>query len=211
MPSSRKPWDQLLANLIVKSLTKTVITPNQITIFSLILALTGSFLISLSDPFLLNLGAGLFIIARFLDHFDGELARLKNMQSKLGYYLDYVAGGISYGSLFLCLGIGFVDGFLGKWSILLGGLGALCAISSLFLNLAIDKKNKEIEVSNGESIGYPSLYGFELEDGIYLIGPITWAGWLEPFFVLAGFGAIIYTAWTFLELRHLSKIKLHNK
>ncbi len=206
MPSTQKPWDQLLANLMVKPLAKTVITPNQVTIFSLFLALLASFLISIGDPLLLNLGAGLFVLARFFDHFDGELARLKNMKSKLGYYLDYVAGGISYCVLFLCLGFGFADGFLGNWSIALGGLGALCAISSLFLNLAIDENNTKIEVNDGESVGYPAFCGFELEDGIYLMAPITWIGLLESFFILAGIGATIYTAWTFFELSRLSKI-----
>ena len=42
---------------MVKPLAKTVITPNQVTIFSLFLALLASFLISIGDPLLLNLGA----------------------------------------------------------------------------------------------------------------------------------------------------------
>ena len=45
-------------------------------------------------------------------------------------------------------------------------------------------------------MGYPGIGGFELEDGIYLIAPITWLGWLTPFFVAASIGASIYLFWT---------------
>ena len=71
----------------------------------------------------------------------------------------------------------------------------------MFLNLDIDTAR---ELAEGDSVGYPGFAGFELEDGIYLIAPITWLGWLEPFFVLCGSGAAVYclwTAWTLLRLR----------
>ncbi len=45
-------------------------------------------------------------------------------------------------------------------------------------------------------VGYPGWAGFELEDGIYLLAPVTWLGWLEPFLVAAGIGATVYLLWT---------------
>ena len=60
-----------------------------------------------------NWGAGVFVLARFLDHFDGELARLTGQSSRLGYYLDYVSGGLSYCALFAGMGIGLPGGDLG--------------------------------------------------------------------------------------------------
>ncbi len=46
----------------------------------------------------------------------------------------------------------------------------------------------------------------ELADGIYLIAPVTWMGWLGPFFVLASVGAAIYClvpAWRVVRARKL--------
>ena len=63
----------------------------------------------------------------------------------------------------------------------------------LFVNLALDK---EAGLADGDAVGYPGFAGFELEDDIYLIAPITWLGWLAPFFVASGIGAAIYCLWT---------------
>ena len=200
-----RPWDQLIADSIVRYIVRTSLTPNQITIFSLFLALIGSTLFLFEHHILSSVGATLFVLARFFDHVDGELARQKNMTSKLGYYLDYVTGGISYAALFICLGIGFQNGHLGPWSMWLGIVGGISALVCVFLNLNIDNKNEAIKPEDGESIGYPQLFRFELEDGIYLIAPITWLGWLEEFYIVSGFGALVYFLWTFLISIRLSK------
>jgi len=187
------PWDQRLASIMVRPLTHTPVTPNQVTIFTLLLALAAAALFATGDETAANWAAGLFILARFMDHFDGELARLTGKTSRLGYYLDYVAGAVSYGGLFLGIGIGARDSFLGEWAIVLGLAAAVGAILSMFLNLRIDKQS---QLEEGEAVGYPGFAGFELEDGIYLIAPITWAGFLTLFFVLSAAGAMVYTLWT---------------
>jgi len=197
------PWDQRIARILVKPLVKSPITPNQLTFFTLAVALLGAGMLATGRPADANWGAGLFVLARFLDHFDGELARQKEMTSRLGYYLDYISGGLSYGALFLCLGIGFMDTGLGNWALALGLAGTASAVISMFTNLGIDKQ-LSLEDSDHDAVGYPGYAGFELEDGIYLIAPITWLGYLQPFFVLAGIGAGVYclwTCWTLLRLR----------
>jgi phosphatidylglycerophosphate synthase len=197
------PWDQRIARVLVKPLVKSPVTPNQMTMFTLAVALAGAGLLATGDAVNADWGAGLFVLARFLDHFDGELARQKGMTSRIGYYLDYVSGALSYAALFLCLGIGFIDSPLGPWAIVLGLAGAASAVVSMFTNLGIDKHIEHDEEK--DAIGYPGFAGFELEDGIYLIAPITWAGFLMPFFVAAGIGAGVYclwTCWTLFRLRH---------
>ena len=69
-------------------------------------------------------------------------------------------------------------------------MSAAAALAAMFLNLEIDKQR------DGEAVGYPGVAGFELEDGIYLLAPITWAGFLMPFFVAGGVGAVLYCLWT---------------
>ncbi len=195
------PFDQRIARVLVRPLARTPLAPNHITAATLVLALAAAALFARGDPAAADWGAGLFVLARFLDHFDGELARLTGKTSRLGYYLDYVSGGVSYAALFAGIGIGLAAGALGGWALLLGAAGATAAIASLFLNLGIDKQRG---LAEGEAIGYPGFAGFELEDGIYLIAPFTWLGWLAPFFVAAGIGATIYclwTAWSLLRLR----------
>ena len=212
LKSTLTPWDQRLANLFVPPLARTGISPNAVTFTTLIVALAGAFLLALGDPSAANWGAGLFILARFMDHLDGELARTTGRTSRLGYYLDYISGGLSHAALFLCIGIGLretsftglglEDIRLGTTGVILGGLAAAGAIYSMFLNIKMDQ---QLELEDGDSVGYPGFAGFELEDGIYLFGPITWAGYLLPFFALSAIGAIAYTLWTLaLTLRKKS-------
>ncbi len=197
----KPPYDQRLARIMVRPLAHTPVTPNHITVLTLVLGLGAAWLFATGDAAAANWGAGIFVLARFLDHFDGELARLTGKTSRLGYYLDYISGGLSYGALFAGMGIGLAGGGLGNWALALGAAGFASAILSMFLNLDLDKA---MELTDGDAVGYPCMAGFELEDGIYLIAPITWLGWLEPFFILCGLGATVYclwTAWTLVKLR----------
>ena len=67
------------------------------------------------------------------------------------------------------------------------------ALVSLGLNLDLSRQRKIAEgKAESKAVGYPGLAGFELEDGIYLLAPVTWLGWLVPFFVAAGIGAPLY-------------------
>ncbi len=199
------PWDQRIARVLVKPLVNSPVTPNQVTVFTLVLALTGAGMLATGQAFYANLGVGLFVLARFFDHFDGELARQKQMTSKLGYYLDYLSGAGSYSALFICMGVGFRDSQLGLLAIKLGLLGATAAVASMFINVAIDRVNDTGAANSPDAVGYPGFAGFELEDGIYLIAPITWLGWLMPFFVAASIGAGIYCLWSLVMLIRLSR------
>ena len=204
---SRPPWDQRVARLLVRPLARTPVTPNHLTTLSLILALAGAAMFAPGDAALADWAAALFVLARFLDHFDGELARLKDAASRFGYYYDYVAGAISYAALFLCLGVGQSVGPLGLWSPVLGAAGCASALISMVLNLNIDRQRRARPQSEGQpdAVGYPGFWGFELEDGIYLLAPITWLGLLAPFFAAAGVGAALYCLWTLWNLMRLRR------
>lgn len=195
--TSKVPYDQRLARRLVPLLAHTPVTPNALTLATGALALAAAGLFADGSPVAAHWAAGLFVLARFLDHFDGELARSTGRTTRLGYYLDYAVGGASYAALFLGLGIGLSHGPLDGWALLLGGAGAAAALVTLVFNLWGDHRATG---GTGAAADYPSLGGFELEDGIYLIAPITWLGWLSPFFVAAGIGAVVYCLWRLSRL-----------
>lgn len=201
----RIPWDQRLARVMVRPMAGTSIGPNHLTTLVLLMSLSGAGLFATGDPVLANWAAGVFVLSRLLDHFDGELARLQGVSSRFGYYYDYVAGALGYGALFLCIGLGFQGSWLGTWAIVLGMAGCLSALVSMFINVGIDRQLGE--KMDGDANGYPSFAGIELEDGIYLLAPITWLGMLMPFFIAASIGATVYflwSLWTLLRLRRSS-------
>jgi phosphatidylglycerophosphate synthase len=196
-PTTPQPYDLRLARRLVPPLARLGVGPNQVTAGSLVLSLVGAGLIAIGAAPWIHIGAGLFVLARFVDHIDGELARATGSASRFGYYFDYAAGGIGYAALFGCIGVGLAGGPLGGWSYILGAVGAAAALIGVALNLVLDRRKN---LGDGDSVGYPRFGGVELEDGIYLTAPITWLGWLTPFFVAAGIGSAVYCLWTFGRL-----------
>jgi len=187
------PFDQRLARILVRPLARTRLTPNQLTSATLALAVLGGGLIAVGHAPQIHWGAGIFALARFLDHFDGELARQTGQTSRFGYFYDYVAGALSYAALFVGLGFGMRAGWLGGWSIALGAAGAASAFLAMLMSLDIDRH------AGQGTAGYPGFAGFELEDGIYLIAPIVWLGWVQPFFIAAGIGACLFCLFTLAQ------------
>ena len=184
------PRDQRLARWLVRPLAGTPVRPNHITTVSLVLALAAGGLYGRGEAGAANWAAGLFVLARFLDHADGELGRLTGKTSRFGYYYDFVVGAISTAALFVGIGVGLRGGVLGEWSLVAGIAAAICAVLAMGLGLGV-------EARQGPSAGgyYPAFGGFELEDGIYLLAPLTWLGALLPFFVLAVIGQALFCFW----------------
>ncbi|KAF0116891.1 MAG: CDP-alcohol phosphatidyltransferase [Rhodospirillaceae bacterium] len=192
------PFDQRLARILVRPLVHTPVSPNHLTALTLVLALAGGGLLAMGQDVA---GAAVFVTARFLDHFDGELARQSGRKSRFGYYFDYVSGGLGYAALFGGACFGLSAGVLGGWAIVLGMGGVVSAFLSMGLNLRLDVALGG--AVDGTAVGYPGMAGFELEDGIYLLLPVAWLGWLAPFFVAAGIGAILYCLWTLATVLRL--------
>ncbi len=88
-----------------KYLVRTVLTPNQITIISLLLGLTAAFLFSFGSSLYLKLGAIALFLYSILDCVDGEIARLKHLESEFGKLLDSLVG--IFKDVFVVLGLCF--------------------------------------------------------------------------------------------------------
>lgn len=99
-------WERTLVKLVkpvVLFLVDTPITPNMITFINLLLCLPFVlWACYLKNYFLIAIGIQLYAI---FDVLDGNLARNKNMSSKLGKILDYVADTLFYIIGYIAIGI----------------------------------------------------------------------------------------------------------
>jgi phosphatidylglycerophosphate synthase len=84
-----------LGYLIAKGTFSTPITPNQITVGSIILALAGGALFIINFPFHLWAGFGCLFVSAGLDCADGMLARMRKSTSAIGRMLDGAADAAS--------------------------------------------------------------------------------------------------------------------
>ena len=188
----RKAWDQRLAGWMVRPLVHTPVTPNHITTVRLILGLAACGLFATGTRPEILYAAGLFMLSNFVDHMDGELARLSGKSSRFGYHYDNYSDAVIHVALFLCIGIGLQESWIGGWAPYLGLIAGV-SVSTLFLMFW------RIEQRAGErQARQPMFKGFHLEDTMYFIGPITWGGGLI-ILLLAGVGLtplyVIWLAW----------------
>ena len=103
---------------ISRHLVSTPISPNLWTIFSVGIGLSSApyFLSSRAvDQFT---GAILFLIHAIIDGCDGELARLRFQESRIGMKLDLWGDNLVHAAVFFCMGIGWWIGDQGKWPLL---------------------------------------------------------------------------------------------
>ncbi len=181
------PYDQRLAGLVVRPLAGTPIHPNHLTVLSIALGLAAAGLFAFGDS--PAWAATLFMLAVFTDHTDGELARLTGKTSRFGHHFDYVAGAANYTALFIGLGIGLDGSWLAGWALVLGICAGLSNPLVMVVRLVHERRHGDAAVA------HPYFGGFEIEDFIYLIGPITWLGGLDYFFLVYGLGAVGYLLW----------------
>ena len=195
------PWDFRIAREIAKPLAGAGVHPNAVTTFGLAVGVAAGVLFALGGQAAANWAALLFIVAVLTDHVDGEVARLSGRTSVFGHYYDHIAAGLSYTAMFIGagIGLGWVAG--GGWAVAAGLAAGFSVIAIMFIRL-------KISVDEGaESIRQPVLLGFEPEDTLYAIGPITWLdGFTEfdgllTFILAAGIGAPVYLAQVVAQTR----------
>tara|TARA_B100000676_G_scaffold313238_1_gene392589 strand:+ start:3704 stop:4306 length:603 start_codon:yes stop_codon:yes gene_type:complete len=191
MPS-KTPYDQRFARFLIQPFVNSGLHPNFLTLLSLLLGVGCGALFVLCEPGIENIAVLVFMLAVFIDHMDGELARISGKTSRFGHFFDYIVGSLNYAILFCSIGIAIFR-WSGSETALLFGLIAGC--SNIFIVLL----RLTLELKYGpDAVEHPSSSGFEIEDFIYLIGPITWLGGLNYFFWLYGAGTMGYLVWTFV-------------
>lgn len=116
-----------LAFLLVKSVYQTKITPNYLTVASILMGIIGGCFYAVGLPIYFTIGALFYMAFNILDCSDGQLARLKKNGTPVGKIID----GISDLTATIAIYIGVALGFANKtrephfWLIMLA-LTGLC-------------------------------------------------------------------------------------
>lgn len=190
-PGGKIALDQRLARRVAGPLSRTPLTPNMVTAFNLAMGLAAGGLFAFGPP-IHHWGAGLFALAMWSDHLDGEIARMTGRTSTFGHYFDHAAMMTTYLAMFVGAGIGLRHGWLGPWSILLGVAAGLAVVIIFSVRMWL-------EVRDGlDRVQQTVRGGFEIEDTLYVVAPVTWLGGLAPFVLAAGIGAplfLLYVIW----------------
>lgn len=140
-----------LAFILVKIIYPTNITPNQITIASILFGISAGIIYATGAPLSGLYGALFFMIYNVLDCSDGQLARLKKNGTHAGRIIDGIADYISAAAVFMGLGIGYPDHSYGHatWWLLLLSVAASNIMQSIlvdyyrnrFLDYVLERKS----------------------------------------------------------------------
>lgn len=177
-----KPWDARAAALLVRPFIDTRLHPNALTTLRLLVGLTGAWLFAAGSQF--NLAALCIVLSNFLDHTDGEFARMTGKISVFGHRYDLFSDAVVTVGLFAGLGIG-----------LRTALGDVAAVYGLIAGIAVAgifQLRHVIETRHGKAaVRQASVAGFETEDVLYLIPLVTLSGQETAFLYAAAIGAPI--------------------
>jgi phosphatidylglycerophosphate synthase len=121
------------SRLVSRTAVGLGITPNAITIASLLVGLLAAWMFWRATPYLAVAGLALYALAVILDHADGEVARLTVTESAIGEWLDIVADTLIHAAVVLALGATSAE-LTGRGAM----LGALAAVG-VILSAAVAK------------------------------------------------------------------------
>jgi phosphatidylglycerophosphate synthase len=196
--AAQRPWDARLARRLVAPLKDTWVTPNHLTTVRLIVGLAAAVAFVPGTYGWSNVAALLLILSNFLDHTDGELARISGKTSRIGHIYDLASDALVTIVFFVAMGIGVAampEASFEISPILLGADAGSAIALIFFLRMRIE------ELHGKAATQQASIGGFETEDVLYLMPLMTLCNAVVPFLVIAAICAPLFAVWVVLDYR----------
>ena len=194
--TAQRPWDARLARKLVTPLRHTRVTPNHLTTVRLAVGLAGAAAFLPGTYLWSNVGALLMILSNFLDHTDGELARISGKTSRIGHVYDLASDAAVTILLFVAIGVGAAASARTalQFPPVTLGVVAGCAVALIFfLRMRIE------EMAGKAGTKQATVGGFETEDVLYLLPIVTLTSVVMPFVVVASIGAPLFAVWVVVD------------
>lgn len=178
-----------IANPLSKFLIQhTNVKPNHVTILSFACIIIGAIFLLLGGYVNQIIGAIFALTYMVLDCVDGSIAKVKNLCSKFGQWLDGIVGFVSHPLLIFCLALGIGT----RLSLILGSLAMIAYpmqyLIVRFYKLDITKVDEPIKIGESNKYNFVGrIYGSTLFFVILLVCVlINQAIWVLWFFATVG-------------------------
>lgn len=189
-------FERRVSLALTRRLANTSVSPNAMTLVSLAIGLAGAPWFLSSTPTWQLVGSLLFLTHSILDGCDGELARLKFQQSRVGAVLDFWGDNLVHVAVFAAMAIGWSYQVGQAWPLVLGGMaiaGTLGSAAIMFRYTAEDRA-----LAAGES-GTARMVGkLANRDFIYVVILAAAFGKAAWFLAVAAVGTPLFCALAFL-------------
>lgn len=195
-----RTWDARLARRLVTPLKSSRVTPNHLTTVRLAVGMAGAAALARGGFVSTNVGTLLIVLSNFIDHTDGELARISGKSSKFGHFYDLASDAFVTIALFVCMGVGVArvhgDSPYAQptW---LGAIAGVAVALIFYLRMRIES------MAGKAGTRQASAAGFETEDVLYLLPLVTLTHQVEPFVIAASVGAPLFALWVAFDYRRI--------
>ncbi len=197
--NSRLANDSFMDRWITRSISRRLTarwlhtdwTPNQITLLSLVVGLIAAGCFAVGQYGFSLAGAVLLLLSAWIDCTDGEIARIKFMESALGKQLDILSDNVVHWALFFCIGLGLYRAYDDALYLWLGGLSVLGSLTAFFLLWRDIVAGKEQAAQPSNETGRTQDFVDRLanRDFTYLVLVMACIGKMEIFLGLTALGS----------------------
>jgi phosphatidylglycerophosphate synthase len=180
---------------LTRWLLPTPLTPNAVTLFATAVGFVAAGAFAVGGYVAAIVGALLFQFSAILDCCDGEVARLKFLESPFGQQLDLILDNVVHIAIFAGIAWGVSHSTWGSWALLFGALAIVGNIAAVAVVQAAMRIRTHMDESRRARIDaiFNSLVSRDFSAILLvlaLIGQIQW------FLILAAIGSNVF--WPFL-------------
>ena len=200
--------DKTITRFFSRQLTrlflKTPLSPNMITILSLFIGLISAIFFIQGTHQNNMIGAGLLLLSAWVDCTDGEVARLKFLESKIGGILDIICDNLVHFAVFFAIGMGLYQSTGDNIFVLLGALAVFGSlVSFLILSSSIIDKKEKVSANAVDLKKKNTLTdNIANRDFIYFLFFMSLIGRVDIFICITAFGSNIFAAYlTFSKIK----------
>jgi archaetidylinositol phosphate synthase len=199
-----RPWDARLARRLVMPLKDSRVTPNHLTTLRLGVGLAAAAAFTTGTYGWSNLAALLLVLSNFLDHADGELARISGKISRIGHLYDVASDAAVTILIFMAMGVGVAAGpqfALDLPPTLLGAISGGTIALIFFLRMRME------DMLGKSATQQANVAGFETEDVLYLLPLVTLCNGTAQFLCAATICAPLFAVWVATDYRRVLRIR----
>ncbi|MEE9258850.1 MAG: CDP-alcohol phosphatidyltransferase family protein [Nitrospinaceae bacterium] len=200
--------DRLLTRSISRRLTHiflaTPLSPNQITLLSFVIGIAAAWCFFQGEYLTGMMGASFLILSAWIDCTDGEVARLKFMESEAGSKLDILSDNLVHFAVFFAIGMGlYYTTGNGVYKVL-GGFAVLGSVISFAIlsSFVVHKKSEAAAGSNQTQQKKSLADQLANRDFIYFLLLMAMIDRLDIFISVTAVGANVFAVYLIYSKIH---------
>jgi len=193
-----RPWDARLARRLVAPWKDSWVRPNHLTTLRLLVGLAAAAAFVPGTYGWSNLAALLLALSNFLDHTDGELARISGASTRLGHLYDLASDAVVTVLVFIAIGLGV--GATSRLGLplppaVLGAIAGSAIALIFYFRMRIEDRVGKVGTAQA------SVAGFETEDVLYLLPLMTLCNAMTPALIAASLVTPLFAVWVVIDYR----------